>query len=77
MESRRKRVSSRLFDSILSLQNILSSFDQFEEMQTFAPRDLQDYQSRYIDLYDKYCRNDSGDKENINDDILFEIEIIK
>ncbi len=67
----------RLFGSILSLRNILSSFDQFEEMQTFAARDLQDYQSQYIDLYDKYRRKDSGDKENINDDIIFEIELIK
>lgn len=67
----------RLFGSILSLRNILSSFDQFEEMQTFAARDLQDYQSRYIDLYDKYRRKDAGDKENINDDIVFEIELIK
>ncbi|MCI8677603.1 MAG: type I restriction endonuclease subunit R [Lawsonibacter sp.] len=67
----------RLFGSILSLRNILSSFDQFEEMQALAARDLQDYQSRYIDLYDKYRRKDSGDKENINDDIVFEIELIK
>lgn len=67
----------RLFGSILSLRNILSSFDQFEEMQALAARDLQDYQSRYIDLYDKYRRKDSGEKENINDDIVFEIELIK
>lgn len=67
----------RLFGSILSLRNILSSFDQFEEMQTFAARDLQDYQSQYIDLYDKYRRKESGGKENINDDIIFEIELIK
>ena len=67
----------RLFGSILSLRNILSSFDQFEEMQALATRDLQDYQSRYIDLYDKYRRKDSGEKENINDDIIFEIELIK
>lgn len=66
----------RLFGSILSLQNILSSFDQFEEMRALAARDLQDYQSRYIDLYDKYRRNKAGDKENINDDIVFEIELI-
>lgn len=67
----------RLFGSILSLRNILSSFDQFEEMQTLAARDLQDYQGRYIDLYDKYRRGDTGEKENINDDIVFEIELIK
>lgn len=67
----------RLFGSILSLRNILSSFDQFKEMQTLAARDLQDYQGRYIDLYDKYRRGDTGEKENINDDIVFEIELIK
>ncbi|MEY8387868.1 type I restriction endonuclease subunit R [Oscillospiraceae bacterium 38-13] len=67
----------RLFGSVLSLRNILSSFDQFEGIQTLAARDLQDYQSRYIDLYDKYRRKDAGEKENINDDIVFEIELIK
>lgn len=67
----------RLFGSILSLRNILSSFDQFEGIQTLAARDLQDYQSRYIDLYDKYRRKDADEKENINDDIVFEIELIK
>ncbi len=67
----------RLFGSILSLRNILSSFDKFEEMQTIPARDLQDYQSLYIDLYDKYRGRRDGDKENINDDIVFEIELIK
>lgn len=67
----------RLFGSILSLRNILSSFDTFEKVQTITARDLQDYQSRYIDLYDKYRGRNDGDKENINDDIVFEIELIK
>lgn len=67
----------RLFGSILSLRNILSSFDCFEEMQTVTARDMQDYQSLYIDLYDKYRRTAMGGKENINDDIVFEIELIK
>ncbi len=67
----------RLFGSILSLRNILSSFDKFEKVQTITARDLQDYQSRYIDLYDKYRGKNDGDKENINDDIVFEIELIK
>ncbi len=67
----------RLFGSILSLRNILSSFDKFEEVQAVTARDLQDYQSRYIDLYDKYRGRNEGDKENINDDIVFEIELIK
>lgn len=67
----------RLFGSVLSLQNILSSFDGFQEAQAAAARDLQDYQSLYIDFYDKYRRKSSGDKENINDDIVFELELIK
>ena len=67
----------RLFGSILSLRNILSSFDKFEELQTLTARDLQDYQSIYIDLYDKYRRSNDGGKENINDDIVFELELIK
>ena len=67
----------RLFGSILSLRNILSSFDKFEEVQAITNRDLQDYQSLYIDLYDKYRNERDSDKENINDDIVFEIELIK
>ncbi len=67
----------RLFGTILSLRNILSSFDKFEELQAVTTRDLQDYQSLYIDLYDKYRGRRDGDKENINDDIVFEIELIK
>lgn len=68
----------RLFGTILSLRNILSSFDVFREMERITARDLQDYQSIYLDLYDKYRRNrNADDKENINDDIVFEIELVK
>ena len=67
----------KLFGSILSMRNILSSFDQFEEMDSFAARDLQNYQSVYLDLYDKYRPKIDGDKEDITDDIVFEIELIK
>ncbi len=68
----------RLFGTILSLRNILSSFDSFGEMQAIPVCDWQDYQSVYLDLYDKYRRGrDPSDRENINDDIVFEIELIK
>ena len=66
-----------MFGAILSLRNILSAFDKFEEIQPLTSRNLQDYQSIYIDLYDKYRRDPNRDKENINDDIVFEIELIK
>ena len=67
----------RLFGTILSMRNILSSFDQFAEMDSIAVRDLQDYQSIYLDLYDKYRRKENAEKEDITDDIEFEIELIK
>ena len=67
----------KLFGAILSMRNILSSFDQFAEMDSIAARNLQDYQSCYLDLYDKYRRKDAAEKEDITDDIEFEIELIK
>jgi type I restriction enzyme R subunit len=35
------------------------------------------YQSVYIDLYQEYRPKGDADKENINDDIIFEIELIR
>ena len=67
----------RLFGTILSMRNILSSFDQFAEMDSIAARDLQNYQSIYLDLYDKYRKKGDAEKEDITDDIEFEIELIK
>ena len=46
-------------------------------MDSIAARDLQNYQSIYLDLYDKYRRKDEAEKEDITDDIEFEIELIK
>ena len=67
----------KLFGAILSMRNILSSFDQFAEMDSIAARDLQNYQSIYLDLYDKYRKKGNAEKEDITDDIEFEIELIK
>ena len=67
----------KLFGTILSMRNILSSFDRFAEMDSIAARDLQNYQGIYLDLYDKYRRKDDEEKEDITDDIEFEIELIK
>ncbi len=40
-------------------------------------REFQDYQSLYIDLYQDLTKDKKGDKEKINDDIIFEIELIR
>ncbi len=67
----------RLFGRILRLKNILRCFDEFENEDSVSDRDLQDYQSIYIDLYQDYAKKSDVEKERINNDIVFEIELIK
>jgi len=67
----------RLFGAILRLRNILTAFDDFAGNEILSQRDFQDYQSIYIDLYQDFTKGKDADKENINDDIVFEIELIK
>ncbi|MDO5310062.1 MAG: type I restriction endonuclease subunit R [Planctomycetia bacterium] len=65
------------FGAILKLNNILSVFDEFdEERRILKPIDFQDYTGIYNDLYDKY-RPPERVKEPINDDVVFEMELVK
>ena len=66
-----------LYGAILRMKNILSTFDNFEGMEILTDRDFQDYQSEYIDLYQKYRLRGNEKKEAINDDVVFEIELVK
>ena len=67
----------KLFGSILRVKNILTSFDEFAGKEILSERNFQDYQSVYIDLYQEFRPREDGDKENINDDIVFEMELIR
>mgnify|MGYP000879898429 CR=1 FL=1 len=67
----------KLYGSILKYRNILSSFDEFAGREILSERDVQDYHSMYIDLYQEFSKKSQGDSENINDDIVFEMELIK
>ena len=66
-----------LFGAILRLRNILQSFDDFAGNEIVSPRAMQDYQSVYLNIYQEFRSQQDGDKETINDDIVFEIELIK
>ena len=66
-----------LYGAILRMKNILSAFDNFEGKEILSERNFQDYQSEYIDLYQKYKSKGNEKKENINDDVVFEIELVK
>jgi type I restriction enzyme, R subunit len=66
-----------LFGAILRLQNILTSFDEFEGNAVMSERQGQDYRSVYLDMYADFRSTKDSDKEQILDDIVFEIELIK
>lgn len=67
----------RLYGNILKVRNILSTFDEFIGKEILSERDVQDYHSMYIDLYNEFRGRNKGDSENVNDDIVFEMELIK
>lgn len=66
----------RLFGVILRLRNILTAFDDFAADDTLSPRNEQDYRSVYTDLYQKW-RKQKEDATIINDDLVFEVELLK
>ena len=65
----------KLYGDILRVQNILVTFDEFAGNEILSVRELQDYHSMYIDLYNEF--RPESEKENINDDLVFEMELIK
>lgn len=66
-----------LFGAILRMRNLLSSFDEFAGKDLLSERDLQDYLGRYQDLRDEWReRRRDGQKEDITDDVVFEVELI-
>jgi type I restriction enzyme R subunit len=67
----------QLFGQILRLENILASFDDFAGHEILTERQSQDYRSIYLDLYAEFRKDKNADKELINDDVVFEIELIK
>jgi len=67
----------KLYGAILRVRNILTTFDEFVGNDILNERDVQDYHSAYIDLYNELRNGDDTDKENINDDLVFEMELIK
>ncbi len=67
----------QLFGAILRLRNILTAFDDFAGHEILSQRDYQDYQSLYLNLYAEFRSASAAEKEAINDDVVFEIELIK
>lgn len=76
ISEKEKRSFVKLYGAILRLKNILSSFDEFAGKEILSERDVQDYHSQYLRIYDE-LRPQGKEKDNVNDDLIFEIELIK
>ncbi len=66
-----------LYGEILRRKNILTCFDEFADIAILSDRDFQDYHSMYIDIYNHFRNQNKDNKVNVNDDVVFEIELIK
>lgn len=66
-----------LFGAILRLRNILASFDDFTGNDLLSDGQVQDYISHYLDLHAEFRKAVEAEKEAINDDVVFEIELVK
>ena len=83
----------KLFSEILRLENILTTFDEFEDQKLLTDRENQDYKSMYLDIYQEF--KDARDAEQGEDDggegaegsdedseledaqLVFELELVK
>lgn len=65
------------FGQILRLRNILTSFDDFAADDVLGDGEFADYRSVYVDLYHELRPRSEAEKEVINDDLVFEIELVK
>ena len=67
-----------LFNKILKMENILNSFDEFNKLKLITEAEGQDYRSEYHTIREEIQKyKDENPKEVINDDIEFELELIK
>ncbi len=72
-----KKLFIKLFGAILRLRNILTAFDDFLGDEILSERDFQDYQGIYLNLEAEFRAETETDKEAVNDDVVFEIELVK
>ena len=77
MTEEAKKDFVKKYSYILKLYNILSTFDEFEGKELLGEQERQHYASAYLELYHQFRDKEKVDPENVNEDIAFEIELIK
>ena len=85
-DDEKKKEFIKLFSSYLKAHNLLIAFDDFcpddldkrNEVRIIQEGERQDYLSWYNDLYDEFKRSQQhGERADIEDDIEFEIDLVK
>ncbi len=67
-----------LFGAILRMRNLLSAFDDFKGNEILTDGEMQNYLGIYNYFWDEWKKYREGHvKEDITDDIVFEIELVK
>lgn len=74
-----KKAFIRLMGEILRVRNILAAFDDFtEEAKIVGEMRYQDYLGWYNNYYEEFRKPTHNDeREDISDDIIFEMELVK
>lgn len=78
-ELEQKRKFVKLFGEYLRMNNLLSIFDEFtDDKKIIKVGQVQDYMSIYQELRDELKGGDTGgENTNINEDLEFEMELVK
>ncbi len=78
-DEEQKKAFIQLMGEILRVRNILAAFDDFtDDAKLVDEMRYQDYLGWYNNYYDEFRPNKpKGDKEDITDDIVFEMELVK
>ena len=77
-DEEKKKEFVMLMGEILRVRNILSAFDDFtDEVKLMDDMRFQDYLGWYNTYYEDFRKPRGGEKETINDDIIFEMELVK
>ena len=74
----------KLFGEILKLENVLTSFDDFQGRELLTPRESQDYRSMYLDLHDEFTARRVADTPvaepadaEADEQLVFNLELVK
>ena len=77
LDEEKKKEFIRLMSEILRVRNVLNAFDDFDDdAQLIDKMRYEDYKGWYNNYYEEF-RKPKHDNESINDDIEFEMELVK